>query len=252
MTPNDSAETRVTGTGGAPTILAIDTTSEFGGVALRAGGKLIAERRMHAPDGFSQVLFFEIQQLFAQSAPIGVREVDCFASAAGPGSFTGVRVGLAAAKGLAEANRKPIAAVSNLRALATFGTRARRMVLLDARRGEVYAAVYDEHLNCVSPEIVMALPRWLETVAAALGEADSGEAEGDHGLEFVTFAGAPFRMALSGTRWAKAPWVEAPRGLAAAIGFCAEADYEAGRTGDPALADANYVRRSDAELFWKG
>ncbi len=69
--------------------------------------------------------------------------VDCFAAASGPGSFTGVRVGLACVKGLAEALGKPAVAVSNLRAIASFGTAPWRAVVLDARRGEIYGAVYD-------------------------------------------------------------------------------------------------------------
>jgi tRNA threonylcarbamoyladenosine biosynthesis protein TsaB len=226
-----------------PAILAIDTTSEFGGIALRSEGRMVAERRMHAPDGFSQVLFAGLQELLAQAAPMNLSSVDYFAAAAGPGSFTGVRVGLAAAKGLAEAAGKAMVAVSNLRALATFGTSGRRITLIDARRGEVYAAVYDRELNCISPETVAPLWEWLDSAAgemASLAEA-----------EVVTLAGAPFETALRGTRWGDIPWVSAPRGLAAAVAQCAELDVLAGRTIDPLVADANYVRRSDAEILWK-
>jgi tRNA threonylcarbamoyladenosine biosynthesis protein TsaB len=244
--------------GSAPAILAIDTTSEFGGVALRADRRIVAERSIHAPDGFSQVLFLEIEQLFAQAGAFGLASIDCFAAAAGPGSFTGVRVGLAAAKGLAEAAGKPIAPISNLRALATFGGRARRITLLDARRGEVYAAVYDQHLNCVAPETVAPLRPWLESAHAELSSAfanadvDTGEgALAVELVEFITFAGAPFQTALAGTPWANLPWIEAPRGLAAAVALCAEVDFEAGHALDPLAADANYVRRSDAEILWK-
>ena len=70
-----------------------------------------------------------------------LEEIDCFAAASGPGSFTGVRVGLAAVKGLAEALGKPAVGISNLRALSLFGKAALRAVVLDARRGEVYGAV---------------------------------------------------------------------------------------------------------------
>jgi tRNA threonylcarbamoyladenosine biosynthesis protein TsaB len=250
MTPVESSQDGSPGAenpaGKAITILAIDTTSEFGGVALRAGGRIVAERRIHAPDGFSQVLFFEIERLLAQAAPFSLSSIDRFAVAAGPGSFTGVRVGLAAAKGLAEAARKPIAPISNLRALATFGSLARRITLLDARRGEVYAAVYDQHLNCVSPETVARLEAWLELAGGAFTEAGAGEVP----VEFISFGDAPFAVALAGTRWADLPWVEAPRGLAASVAFCAELDFLAGSTVDPLTADANYVRRSEAEIVW--
>ena len=81
----------------APTILAIDTTSEFGSLAIRAGGRLIAERPIHSPEGFGHILFGELEQLLA-NASVTLPAIDCFAAAAGPGSFTGVRVGLTAAK----------------------------------------------------------------------------------------------------------------------------------------------------------
>jgi tRNA threonylcarbamoyladenosine biosynthesis protein TsaB len=232
-----------------PAILAIDTTSEFGGVALRAAGRIVAQRRIHAPDGFSQVLFSELEQLLGQAA-FSLSDIDCFAAAAGPGSFTGVRIGLAAAKGLAEAARKPIAPISNLRALATFGSLARRITLLDARRGEVYAAIYDQHLDCVSPETVVGFKAFLESLGGAFDGSGADAGSGAPDVEFITFSGAPFAIALAGTPWGNLPWVEAPRGLAAAVALCAELDFLAGRTVDPLVADANYVRRSDAEILW--
>jgi tRNA threonylcarbamoyladenosine biosynthesis protein TsaB len=220
-----------------PLILAVDTTSEFGSIALRSGGCMALERAIHSPDGFGHLLFGEIETTL-QEAGVGLSEITCFAAAAGPGSFTGVRVGLTAAKGLAEVHAKPIAAISNLRALATFGTRERRAVILDARRGDVYAAVYDSKLECWSEEVVMKLPAWLETLS-------------DESYEFITVTGSPFRTSLAGTRFAEMAWTESPRAMAGAVGLCAELDLAAGRPLDPLTADANYVRRSDAELLWR-
>jgi len=221
----------------APVILAIDTTSEFGSLAIRAGGRLLAERQLHSPEGFGHILFGELEQLLAH-ASVTLREIDCFAAAAGPGSFTGVRVGLTAAKGLAEVQHKPVAAVSNLCALATFGSAPKRVVLLDARRGEVYAAVYGADLNLIQDETVEKLPSWLGRLP-------------DERYEFITPAGSPFRDALKGTPFAEMPWTEASRSLAGAVALCAEKDLAAGLTVDALVADANYVRRSDAELLWK-
>jgi tRNA threonylcarbamoyladenosine biosynthesis protein TsaB len=221
----------------APVILAIDTTSEFGSLAIRAAGRLLAERLLNSPEGFGHILFAGLEQLLAD-ASVNLSEIDCFAAAAGPGSFTGVRVGLTAAKGLAEVQHKPVAAVSNLRALATFGSMPRRAVLLDARRGEVYAAVYGEDLDLIQDETVEKLPIWLERLP-------------DEPHEFITIAGSPFRAALEGAPYAAMPWKEAPRALAGAVAFCAEKDLATGRTVDALVADANYVRRSDAELLWK-
>ena len=210
-------------------ILAIDTTSEFGSLALvDKAGRVIDELSMRSPDGFSHVLYGHLTDFLARNH-VGVAGISCFASAAGPGSFTGVRVGLAAVKGLAEAAGKPATAVSNLQALAAFGEMPLRATLLDARRGDIFGAVYNAKLEIVRPEVVMQLESWLETLPAENIEFISTEIE--------KFACAPRRLA--------------PTALAGAIGQIAWQRQRKGEVGDPALLDANYVRRSDAELFWK-
>ncbi len=107
---------------------------------------VIEEVALDSPDGFAHVLFGEIERLLARHG-LGIEQVDAFASASGPGSFTGVRVGLTAVKGLAEATGRKVVAVSNLEALAWFGSRPLRAAVLDARRGEVYGGVYDAGLR---------------------------------------------------------------------------------------------------------
>jgi tRNA threonylcarbamoyladenosine biosynthesis protein TsaB len=219
------------------TILAVDTTSEFGSIAVRRNGENIGEKPLHSPDGFAHVIFGEIDRLLTHLG-LTLADVDCFASASGPGSFTGVRVGLTVVKGLAEAMSKPVVPVSNLRALAAFGHLDRRAVILDARRGDVYAAVYDAGLQPVAPETVSKLPAWLESL-------DSGP------HEFITPAGSAFESALRGSRFADMRWTAASRSLAHSIARCAELDFAAGLALPAVAADANYVRSSDAELFWE-
>src|ERR1700733_7807218 len=141
-------------------ILSIDTTSEFGSIALTEANVVIEEIPLHAPEGFGHVLFGHIEHLLEKNGTT-VHQMECFAAAAGPGSFTGVRIGLAAAKGLAEAAGKRVVAVSNLRALAFFGSAPLRATVIDARRGEVYAAVYNSRLEPVLPEAVLQLEAWL-------------------------------------------------------------------------------------------
>ncbi len=70
------------------------------------------------------------------------------------------------------------------------------------------------------------------------------------GIEFVALDFIPFRPALAGTAFENAQVIEAPRAQAAAIARIAAAQFASGRVHDPADLDANYVRRSDAELFW--
>jgi tRNA threonylcarbamoyladenosine biosynthesis protein TsaB len=214
-------------------ILSIDTTSEFASIALTEGERTIDEILLRSPDGFGHILFGHLEQLLSRSG-VTLSQIDCFAAASGPGSFTGVRVGLTAVKGLAEAAGKSVVAVSNLRAMAFFGTLPLRATVLDARRGEVYGALYDDHLDAVVPETVMKFPAWLETLPAA-------------GYEFVSNDFSPFQGHVD----SRIPVVIAPRAMAGAIGRIAWKEVQAGRAQDPAEIDANYVRRSDAELFWK-
>lgn len=104
-------------------LLAVDTTSDFGSIALSDEGRVMEELAVDSAGGYAHVLFDEIARLLARHG-LSLGDIDCFASAAGPGSFTGVRVGLTAVMGLAEANRRRVVAVSNLQALASFGSRA--------------------------------------------------------------------------------------------------------------------------------
>ena len=218
------------------TILAVDVTSEFGSLAIQAEGEKIAEMALHSQDGFAHVIFGAIQDLLAM-AKLRLDDIDCFASASGPGAFTGVRVGLSAVKGLAQAMNKPAAGVSNLRALAVFGSSGARAVVMDARRGEVFGAVYDHRLEAVAPEAVLKFEVWLGSLQV-------------EPCEFIVPAGSPFCSALKDTRFAQARCREAPRNLAPAIAWCAKLDGRAGRWCDAAALDANYVRRSDAELLF--
>jgi tRNA threonylcarbamoyladenosine biosynthesis protein TsaB len=218
-------------------ILALDTTREFGSLALVDSGAVVDEILIHSPEGFSPILFDRVDQLLrAHGWTVGA--VDCYAAASGPGSFTGVRVGLAAVKGLAEATGKPAIAVSNLQALALFGSEPLRATIIDARRGEIYGGVYDAELRPVTDECVSKFPAWLERLPASA-------------VEFIGTDLGPFRASLSGTRFERAKVTEAPRAQAAAVGRIACARLNSGEAQEPAALDANYVRRSDAELFWK-
>jgi tRNA threonylcarbamoyladenosine biosynthesis protein TsaB len=200
----------------SPIVFALDTTHEDGSLALLRGEEIVEETRLRAPDGFAQILFGELSRLLERHG-VKPAAVDCFASASGPGSFTGVRVGLACIKGLAEALGKPAVAVSNLRALASLGQGALRAPVIDARRGEIYGAVYDDRGGLVMPEVVAKLDVWQQTLpmGAALVE------------------------------------LTAERPLAAAIARIACEQFLRGEACDPAALDANYVRRPDAELLFR-
>lgn len=193
-------------------ILAVDTASYAASVALVDGGRSV-EACFWATDGHAHRIFQEIEGLLAR-AGTPLEQVDCFAAAAGPGSFTGVRVALSAVKALAEVCGRPVAAVSSLRALAWFGSAPLRAPILDARRGEVYTALYDADLRLAAPEIAVRLEDWLDVVAARRAER----------IDAV------------------------PPNLALAVARIAERDFAAGLAVDPLLADANYVRPPDIRV----
>jgi len=215
-------------------ILAVDTTSERGSLALLREGELLEEALLHAPAGFSPVLYEELQRLLDRHA-VTLGEVSCFAAASGPGTFTGVRVALACVMGLAEAVGRPAVGVSNLQAVSRYGSAALRAIALDARRCEIYAAVYDAAGQLVTDEVVTKLDPWLASLPAAVEE----------------FLSNDLVLDLAGTRFAGARIVPAPRALAAAVARIAAERLARGEAGDAAGLDANYVRRSDAELALK-
>ncbi len=161
-------------------ILAIDTTREFGSVALLSSDESI-ETPLYAESGFGQILFGALADILERSGR-RLQDVDCFAAASGPGSFTGVRVGLACVKGLAEANGKRSSSSVESGGDRRIRKGNRRATVLDARRGEIYGAVYDAELKLIAPEVVAPFPQWLATLP-------SGE------LEFVAQDFALFRDA---------------------------------------------------------
>lgn len=217
-----------------PLILAIDATSPAGSLALYDSREspLLEELAIEAPDGFAHILFGEIEALLARHRLV-LGDIDCFAASSGPGSFTGVRVGLTAVKGLAEAAGKPAIAVSNLEAMAWYGTAPLRAPVMDARRGDIFGAVYrvadNSALEIVQGETVMKFDAWLAGIPS--------DAELVAGNYTPT---APGRSIVS-----------ASKQLAGAVARIAAERLDRGHGQDPAEIDANYVRRSDAEMMWK-
>ena len=207
-------------------IVAIDTTSASGGLALLEDGHLIEEVVFDGAGGIEQVVFSELAALM-QRHGWRFEDVHGFAAAAGPGSFTGVRVGLTAAKGMAETVGVQAAAISNLEALATHGSAPLRAPFFDARRSEVFCAVYDEAGVLIEPERALPLAEWLAGL--------------DPEAELLAPDPARFEAGLAGRAVTTTPPT-----LAAAVGRLAF-----GRLTDPAGLDANYVRRSDADLHWR-
>ena len=134
-------------------ILAFDTATPVGSVALVDAERTLVARYFDIGLQHSQRLFVEIDQVLAL-AEIDLDEVDGIAVSIGPGSFTGLRIGLSAAKGLCLAADRALVPVSTLEVLAARLPYARYPVcaMLDARKGEVYAALYDNTAG--SPQLL--------------------------------------------------------------------------------------------------
>jgi tRNA threonylcarbamoyladenosine biosynthesis protein TsaB len=126
-------------------ILAVDTTTPDGSAAVLENGELRIEINWTSPTTHSSRLLRSVDFILA-AAGLDVRDLDGFAVAVGPGSFTGIRIGLSAIKSLAFASGKPVAPVSTLAALASKPAPSEgRLVVpvLDAKKGEIYAALFE-------------------------------------------------------------------------------------------------------------
>ncbi len=124
-------------------ILGIDTTGQTASAALVEDDKLIAEFTLNYKLTHSQTIMPMIAEIIERTET-DKSTIDCIACASGPGSFTGLRIGAATAKGLALALDKPLVAVPTLDALAYNVFEANKFIcpIMDARRNQVYAAFY--------------------------------------------------------------------------------------------------------------
>lgn len=124
-------------------ILAVDTSSKAASCALLRDGQLMGDWFLNVPMTHSQTMLPMVQGLLS-AAEVLPEEIDAYAVTTGPGSFTGLRIGIAAVKGMATVSDKPCVGVSTLEALAhnaeTFCGRV--VPVMDARRSQVYTAVF--------------------------------------------------------------------------------------------------------------
>jgi len=226
-------------------LLAADTSGKHGSIGLAcapdgdypANGSLDAVEILGvAPlDGgtFSAQLVPQIAALLGKHS-LQVHDIGAFAAASGPGSFTGLRVGLAAIKALAEVLQKPIAAVSLLEVVARSAkVQGRILAVLDAGRGQVYAGRYDLG-NRVEMRKERLLPR-----DELLAEAGSSV--------LVT----PHAQIAEAARKAGLSPIEIPEPRSDAIARLGWERIRAGQTVSPQDLEANYIRSSDAEIFAK-
>lgn len=221
-------------------ILALDTTSSARSCALTRDGALLGEEAGDANEAQATRLPGELVSLL-EHLDVGLAEIDAFAVGVGPGSFTGMRVGIATMQGLALATGRPLFGVSALDALADTARAGRASApedrvaaWVDAWRGEVYAALYVTGEG--AGPVVESPVRLLQAL------------QGQSVLFTGTGAAAHqdvIRAALGSAARFSVP--VAPL-LAAAMARLASAEYRAGRRPPPDAIQPVYVRRPDAEL----
>ncbi len=141
-------------------VLGIETASPTGGVALVGGEGVIAEYVLNVQATYAERLMPAVDQVL-RDARITMTEVEGLAVSIGPGSFTGLRIGLSTVKGLALATGKPVAGIPTLEALAWSTPYCRFPVcpILDARKHEVYSAIFEYRgveLVCLMEEAALA------------------------------------------------------------------------------------------------
>ena len=151
-------------------ILAIDTSTFLASIAIAVDEQIAAESLLNTNRTLSARLVPEIERLLT-TAGLAIADIDLFASSIGPGSFTGVRGGVATIQGLALAVGKPCAGFSSLAMLAMNFSLSATLVcpMLDARKSEVYAALFDCSSPLPSPRIndcVLAPAALLDQIAA--------------------------------------------------------------------------------------
>ncbi len=227
-------------------LLAADTSGKQGSIALAECGDaescVVLETVPLAGGAFSAQLVPQIA-LLLETHRRTKNDLDAFAVASGPGSFTGLRVGLAAIKALAEALQKPIAAVSVLEAVAWSGkSRGRILAALDAGRGDVYVGDYELH-----PHIRLHSERLLSR-EEFLAEAESA-AQNQKTIVTPSVVLTEALRAAKSSAQSAVEQIEYPG--SAAIAHLGWQHLQRGETIRPEDLEANYIRRSDAEIFSK-
>ncbi len=149
-------------------ILALDSSGLVASVAIVTEDAMLAEYTVNYKKTHSQTLLPMLNEI-VKMVDINMEEIDAIAVAAGPGSFTGLRIGSATAKGLGLALNKPIIAVPTLEGLAynLYGTEQLVCPLMDARRNQVYTGIYGfigNQLKVVKEQTAMAIEELIEEI----------------------------------------------------------------------------------------
>jgi tRNA threonylcarbamoyladenosine biosynthesis protein TsaB len=220
-------------------ILGIDTSTMMGAVGIVDDELLIAEMRTNVSLTYSERLMEHIDTLL-KSARLTFDDIEGFAVSVGPGSFTGLRIGIAAVKAMAYASGKPVAAVNSLEALADNLPYCRHQVapVLDARKKMVYTAIYkitDTVRRVVLPPSVITPDELVDAI--------------EEPTVFLGEGAYVYRELLAGQLCCQALFAPKAYGYpsGATVAFRGLKEIKAGNIADPMSLVPLYIRRSDAE-----
>lgn len=220
-------------------MLALDTSTPAASVALARDGQLLAEGYLDVGVQHAGGIFLEMERLL-RAAAAQPAEVDAVAVSSGPGSFTGLRIGMSAAKGFCLGTARPLVTVPTLQALAAALTFARHPVcaMLDARKGEVYAGLFDCSEDLPRPLGPAAAARPQRVLADRAGQPTIYVGDGT-ALCAAALAADPAALVVP---W---PWARPTARLVARLGL---ERLRRGEVADAATAEPDYLRAPDARV----
>lgn len=226
-------------------ILAIDTATQVSSVAVLKEGRLLAELTMQGKLTHSETLLPHIEQVLKMAA-VAKEELTGIAVSNGPGSFTGLRIGLAAAKAMSYVLGIPLVGVSTLQALAYQlpAPGVRVMCLLDAQKGNAYVESYHWENNSLQVVDSVQVAKITDIVAACANMSEQVILLGDAVQKKV--AG---KLELPANVSVAPPHIVMPR--AACVAMLGQAKLMAGETDNVMDLEPVYIRRSEAEVLWE-
>lgn len=150
-------------------ILALDSSSIVATAALIDGNKMIGEMTINHKKNHSQKLMPLIQKLLDE-VEVKIQDVDGFGVSIGPGSFTGIRIGVSTAKALAQVGNKPLVGISTLEGLAFNLPYSEGLLcpILDAQREQIYTALYQwqgQKMLCIEKDQAVSVKDWIEELS---------------------------------------------------------------------------------------
>lgn len=221
-------------------ILAIDTSGVTASVAVLQDEMVRAEIFLDLGRNHSEILLPSVDRLLMETG-LELKAIDVFACTIGPGSFTGIRIGVSTVKGLALAVDRPVVGLSALEVLAmnAMGSQRRICPMIDARREQVYAGLYEDNgsdsLTSIVSERLVGLDEFLELIAGDAVFMGSGTVK----------YGDVIRRTLAGRCHFAAPYLHHIH--ASAVGALARKKIHTGGMTDAVKVIPLYLRRSEAE-----